>query len=275
VAAIRRNIGRWLEGGVRGVVALGSTGEAALLDERESDVVVEAARQAVPSDRVLIVGTARESTRGTIAATRRATKLGADAVLVRTPSFYKSRMTQDAFVTHYTEIADAVRVPVLLYNFPGLTGVNLAPESVAQLADHPNIIGVKETSTDAAQIAAFVDGTQEKDFAVLAGSAPSVYAALCLGATGAILAAACVLPHVCVEIFESHRRGGHERAHDLQRRLTPLAQAITSTHGIPGLKAAMEMAGFSGGAPRHPLMPAPEAARQSIRRALEAVQAFV
>jgi 4-hydroxy-2-oxoglutarate aldolase len=147
--AIRANVPRWLDAGVRGIVALGSNGEAPLLDEREADAVVAAARDVIPRDRLLIAGTGRESTRGTITASRRAAELGADAVLVRTPSYFKSRMTPDAFVAHYTALAEAMSIPVLLYNYPAVTGLTLTADTVARLAQHPNIIGIKETSTDA------------------------------------------------------------------------------------------------------------------------------
>src|SRR5688572_15571476 len=157
--AIKTNVARWIESGVRGIVALGSNGEAPLLDESESDVVIGTARERVPEGRLLIAGTGRESTRATIDASRRAATLGADAVLVRTPSFFKPRMTADAFITHYTAVADAVSVPVLLYNYPAVTGVNLTPDAVARLAVHPNIAGIKETSVDAAQLGTLVDVT--------------------------------------------------------------------------------------------------------------------
>src|SRR5690349_6154550 len=116
--AITANVERWLARGVRGIVALGSNGEAPLLDERESDDVIAAARAAVPADRLLIAGTGRESTRGTVDASRRAQALGADAVLVRTPSYFKPRMTTEVLVHHYTHVADALEIPVLLYNYP-------------------------------------------------------------------------------------------------------------------------------------------------------------
>lgn len=272
-AAVRSNIDMWVRAGVRGVVALGSNGEAPLLTEEESDGVIRAARESVPSSRVLIAGTGRESTPGTIDASRRAASLGADAVLVRTPSYYKGRMTHDAFVRHYTSIADACAVPVLLYNYPAVTGVNLTPETVAALALHPNIVGIKETGSDGAQMAAFVDlAPPPPSFTVIAGSAPTVYASLCLGARGAILAAACVVPEMCVHLFEHARAGRHDDARRLQARLTPLAKLVTTGFGVPGLKAAMDLAGFAGGEPRLPLAPAPPAAIEQIRAALDKIR---
>ena len=272
--AIASNVQRWMRSGVGGVVALGSNGEAPLLDEAESDRVIGAAREGIPSGKLLIAGTGRESTRATIDASRRAAALGADAVLVRTPSYFKGRMTADAFVRHYTAVADASPVPVLLYNYPAVTGVNLTPDTVQRLAAHPNVAGIKETGSDAAQVAAYVDQAPT-GFAVIAGSAPTFYASLCLGAAGGILAAACVVPDLCVELFDHAVAGRHEEARRLQAELTPIAKLVTTTHGVPGLKAAMELAGFIGGDPRLPLVPAPPAAVDEIRVELARLQARV
>lgn len=274
-AALRSNVLRWSATGVRGVVALGSNGEAPLLDEQESDVVIATAREALPAGRLLIAGTGRESTRATISATKRAASLGADAVLVRTPSYFKPRMTPDAFVGHYSAVADVVPVPVLLYNYPGVTGLTLTPDTVARLSRHPNIIGIKETSTDAAQIAAYIDAGAGEDFAVLAGSAPAFFAALCLGARGAILAAACVVPRMCVRLFDAFIAGDHGEARDLQRRLIPIAHAVTAGYGVPGLKSAMEAAGYIGGAPRAPLSAATPDAVRTIQETMKTLEEFL
>src|SRR5262249_6020803 len=158
------------------------------------------ARRVIPSSRTFVVGTARESTDATIAATLRAADAGADAVLVRTPSFFKSQITSDVLVRHFTAIADASPVPVLLYNFAALTGVNLVPATVARLATHPGIVGIKESSGDVAQVAAFVNQTPQ-DFHVIVGSAQTFYPALCIGATGGVLALACVVPDLCVRLY--------------------------------------------------------------------------
>jgi 4-hydroxy-2-oxoglutarate aldolase len=252
--AIASNVQRWIRAGVGGVVALGSNGEAPLLDEDESDRVIGAARDAVPRGKLLIAGTGRESTRSTIEACRRAAALGADAVLVRTPFYFKARMTPDALVRHYTAVADGCPVPVLLYNYPALTGINLSPDTVAALGSHRNIGGIKETGSDTAQVAAYVD-LSPAGFSVIAGSAPTFYASLCVGAIGGILAAACVVPEVCVRLYTAASEGRYADARELQRRLTPLAQLVTTGFGVPGLKAAMDLAGYTGGDPRAPLMP--------------------
>jgi len=268
--AIRENVARWMGTGLRGIVALGSNGEAALLDEDESDAVVDAVRRAMPDDRVLIVGTGRESTRATIAASRRAASLGAQAVLVRTPSFFKSQMTPDALIAHYTALADACPVPVLLYNLPGVTGISFTPPVVAKLAEHPNIVGMKETSPDLERLGQFVAVTPA-NFEVFCGWAPVVYPALAVGAAGAILAVANVVPDACVELFAHVDAGRHREAAALQQRITPLAQLVTATYGVPGLKLALEQVGYHGGAARPPLMVAPAKASDEIAAALRFV----
>src|SRR5438552_5253884 len=153
---LRAALARWVAGPLTGIVVLGSNGEAALMDDFEADQVIVAAREAVPSGRPFIVGTGRESTQAAVRAARRAAEHGADAVLVRTPGFFKPQMTADAFVRHYTAVAEASPVPVILYNFTALTGVTLQPAAVAKLAAHPNIVGMKESGGDAGQIADLV-----------------------------------------------------------------------------------------------------------------------
>lgn len=258
---------KWMARPLHGVVVLGSTGEAVLLDDFEADRVIVAAREAVPRDRTFIVGTGRESTQAAIRASKRAAEHGADAVLVRTPGFYKNQMTTDAFVRHYTAVADESPVPVLLYNFTAVTGVNLLPAAVARLATHPNIVGMKESGGDMTQIAELIAVTPST-FSVVAGSAGTFYAALCLGVTGGILALSCALPDACVRLLELARSGRSDEALALQRRLAPLARLLGPTYGVPGLKAALNLLGYDVGVPRPPLVPVPEAAVPVLREAL-------
>ena len=209
-------------------------------------------REHVPSDRPLIAGTGRESTRATIAATRRAAAAGVDAVLVRTPSFFKSQMTSDVFIRHYTDVAEASPVPVLLYNVTMFTGVNLQADAVERLAVHRNIVGMKESGSDIAQIAEYVSRTPD-DFTVLAGSATTFVHALCAGCDGAILALAALVPDSCLELLTLVRQHRLDEARTLQRRLLPIAKSVGGTYGVPGLKAALHLLRFAGGAPRPPL----------------------
>jgi len=176
-------------------------------------------------------------------------------------------MTTEAFVRHYTALADASPIPILLYNFTAVTGVNLLPAAVSQLAGHPNIVGMKESGGDVAQVTELVSGTPPA-FAVFAGSATTFYASLCVGAAGGILALACVLPEACVRLYEIARAGRHAEARALQQQLMPLARLIGPAYGVPGLKAALTLAGYDVGLPRSPLAPAPEAAIPALRQAL-------
>jgi len=270
-AAIGTNVRHWMTTGLGGIVALGTNGEASLLDDDEADRVLAVVRAAVPAGRTLIAGVGRESTRATVAAARRAAAAGADAVLVRTPSFYRAHVPVAALVAHYTAVADASPVPVLLYNYAAFTGVNLAPDTIARLAAHPNVAGLKETSTDGAQFADLSAAVPAR-FTVMAGSAPGVYAALCAGARGAILAVACVTPELCLELFEHVRQGRFAQALECQQRLTPLARAVTTGFGIAGLKAAMDLCGLTGGEPRPPLAPLAREGVEKIRSLLDATR---
>ena len=265
---LRIALEKWAKRPLTGFVVLGSNGEAALLDELESDRVVVAAREAIPREKTMIVGTGRESTQAAIKASRRAAELGADYVLVRTPGFFKSQMTTDVFVTHYTAVADASAVPVLLYNFTAVTGVNLLPAAVTRLATHPNIAGMKESGGDLAQISEVIATTPD-DFQMLSGSLSTFYASLCVGCVGGILAPACVVAEACARLYDLSRAGRHEDAQRLQRQLLPIARLLGGGgYGVAGLKAALAVVGYDVGVPRPPLAHAPEAAYAAVREAL-------
>lgn len=270
-ARLKAAIAHWLTTPLKGFVLLGTSGEAGLLDDAECDRVIDVARAIVPRVRPLIAGTARESTQATLRATKRAAELGADAVLVRTPAFFKSRMTAPALLSHYRAVADASPLPVVLYNFSAATGVNLDPDTVGLLAAHPNVIGIKESGSDIAQISDLVAFTSP-GFRVLAGSASTFHAALCTGVSGGVLALAALLPDACVRLFDLAVEGRHDEARILQRRLLPIARLISTLHGVPGLKAALKVAGCDVGYPRPPLTPVSDAALGELRRALSSFE---
>jgi len=269
--SLARNVGQWMRTGLAGVVVLGSNGEAPLLADDEADAAIATVREAVPADRLLVAGTGRESTAATIAACRRAARLGADALLVRTPSFFKNVMTADAFVRHYTAVADASPAPVLLYNVTMYTGVNMQSDAVARLAGHANIVGIKESGGDVGQIAQLVSDAPE-GFTVLAGSAVTFFAALCVGASGGVLALAAVLPEPCVRLYGHMQRREYEEARALQARLTPIARLLGAAYGVAGLKFALGQVGYVGGPVRSPLGPLPPGARREIEEALALVR---
>jgi 4-hydroxy-2-oxoglutarate aldolase len=261
--AITSNIKQWTAHGVIGFVVLGSTGERVHLDEREYLTTIEFSRAAVSNDSVFIVGAGQQSTAGTINEVNSAARAGADAVLVITPYFYRSAITQETLITFYTAVADAAPVPVLLYSMPPLTGIKIEPETVARLSEHQNIIGVKDSSNDVVGFRKTVS-LCPGDFAVMTGNGTVLLDALSAGATGGILAVGCVVPEVCVEIFRAFKSGEDERAATLQAKLTPLAAAVTTRFGIGGLKAALDLAGFRGGSVRDPLPAPDETARHEI-----------
>ena len=265
--AVYANVAKLMTTGLAGVLALGSNGEAGLLEDGEAEQVVSAARDGVPRDRVLLVGVGRESTRATIAAARRAADLGADAVLVRPPSYYKAHVSNDALVSHFRQIADASPVPIVLYNLPGPTGVVLTPAMVAMLAEHPNVLGMKETSPDLERLG-ICTSLRNGAFPVVSGWAPVLYPAVVAGAAGGILAVSNVLPAQCVALFEHARAGRHAEALALQRSLTKIAMHVSSIHGIAGLKAALEMTGYHGGPVRSPLVRVSDKVRDDIGAAL-------
>lgn len=269
-AALQFSINKWNDTGVQGYVALGSTGEAVHLDDGERATVIDAARAAVPSALRLLVGTGRQSTRETISETRRAAHLGADAALIVTPHFYRAAMTPLALINHYTAIADAAPIPVVLYNIPKNTGVHLMPETVARLSEHQNIVGIKDSSGDLLNLIGMLRCVPD-NFAVVVGTASLLYAALGAGASGGIVAAGCIAPSLTVEIYGAMTADtiNYAHANEVQRVLAPLADAVPMRYGISGLKAALDMCGYAGGPVRAPLLPLDEAARQDIMRLLE------
>ena len=151
-------------------------------------------------------------------------------------------MNQEILFSYYMAVADAAPVPVLLYSMPALTGIKIEPDTIARLSEHANIVGVKDSSNDVVGFAETVKLCP--DFLVMTGNGTVLFDALEAGATGGILAVGCVVPEICLEVFQLFRAGDVGRARDLQSKLTPLAAAVTTRFGIGGLKAAMDLAGY-------------------------------
>jgi dihydrodipicolinate synthase/N-acetylneuraminate lyase len=257
------NIEKWNDAGIAGYVVLGSTGERVNLDEREYLQVIETARTATPETMAFIVGAGQQSTRGTIVEIERAAAAGADAVLVITPNFYRSAITQSALIDYYSAVADAAKIQVLLYSMPDLTGIVIEPETAARLCQHENIVGMKDSSNDIERFRRTVQLVDE-DFAMMIGNGTVFADALRAGARGGILAVGCCASAICLDIFRAFQADDDVHATELQDRLTPLARAVTKTYGIGGLKSAMEMAGYVGGPVRAPLRRPNEAAVEEI-----------
>jgi 4-hydroxy-2-oxoglutarate aldolase len=267
VAHLRSNIERWSATRLAGFVVMGSNGEFTYLSDREKIDLLEAARSTIPAGRLMIAGTGCEGTEATVALTRRAADLGADAALVITPHFYRSRMDGRALVTYYRRVADASPIPVMLYNMPANTGIDMAVDTIATLAEHPNIIGLKDSSGNIVKLGEVIRAVPSS-FQVVAGSASFLYTALALGAVGGIVALSNVAPEACVLLYESFRRGDLPMARTVQLKLLRANAAVTSRFGVPGLKAAMDMVGYYGGPPRPPLLPLPEPDREALRSVL-------
>jgi 4-hydroxy-2-oxoglutarate aldolase len=266
--ALSRNVSQWNETGVTGYVALGSTGERVHLDERECLTIIETTRESVPKHSAFIVGVGQQSTRATIDELRRVAEAGADALLVITPHFYRAEMTQAALINHYLAVADASTVPVLLYSVPPFTNVTLASETIARLSEHENIIGVKDSSGDILNLAETIRLVPE-DFVVLTGNGSALYPALCVGARGGILAVGCVAPRLAVAIYDAFESGEQTKARQMQQKLTAITRGVSGRYGISGLKAALDMLGYTGGTVRAPLADASEEARHKIAAVLK------
>lgn len=264
---LRENLIRWGETGLAGFVVLGSNGEAVHLSEGEKQDALRAAREAIPSQRLLIAGTGQQSTRATIELTHRAADLGADAALVTPPHYYRPKMDTVALERHYFALADASPIPILIYNMPTYTGIDLTVELVLRLAQHPNIVGMKDSGGNPVKIGAVIGGAPE-GFQVLAGSASFLYPAMVLGAVGGICALANVAPRECCQLADLVRTGDHQAARKLQLRLIPPNAAVTSRFGVPGLKQALDWTGYYGGPVRLPLGPLTDKERMELRKVL-------
>jgi 4-hydroxy-2-oxoglutarate aldolase len=268
LAAFEANARGHFEAGLDGLVVCGSTGEAALLDEDERARLTESARRVVPAEKWLIVGTGAESTRQCVERCRTSASLGADAVLVVAPHYYGgAAMSAEALRAHYTRVADESPIPVLLYNIPKYMHFRLEPELIARLAEHRNIVGMKDSSGDMSYFERCIPA-QSDAFTVLTGNGATWSTALRLGARGGILAVALFAPELSLEVWRAHHGGGAAEADEAQQRLTPLAAEIVGRMGVAGVKAAMDRVGLRGGSVRAPLLSLSAADRMRVAELL-------
>ena len=267
-AALVSNLARWNRTALAGYLILGSNSEFVYLSEEEKVRILEVTREHIPSGKVLIAGTGCEATQATITLTRRAADIGADAVMVVTPSYYKPHMRPHVLIEHYRRVADASPVPAFLYNVPIFTGIVLDPDVVGRLAEHGNIVGMKDSAGNMALFAQYLQ-VSPREFILFVGSGPVFLPALSLGARGGILAFANCAPEACLNLYSLFREGKLDEAREQQLKLLPAMQAVTTRFGIGGLKAAMDMVGLTGGWPRPPLLAPTGDERRVIRRALE------
>lgn len=267
--ALASDIVRWNASRLDGYTVLGTTGEFVSLSTDEKKRVLERARAAIPHNKTMLAGTGEESTRATMELSRWAGEIGCDYAIVVTPHYARVMFSQDSLPQHYFRVADASRIPVVIYHIPQCTGVALAPEAIAEIAAHDNVAGIKDSSGD-------VFALQEmrrlcpEDFAILTGGAHVLYAALSVGADGAILAEACSVPDLCVDLKDAYEAGDRARSRALQDKLANFNQILIGKYGISGVKALLETQGFSGGPTRSPLTPLPSEAVAELVAALNA-----
>ena len=264
---LTENLHRWNEYKLRGYVVLGSNGELVLMDEEERLLVLRTARAAIPEDRLMIAGTGCQSTQATIELTASAAAIGADAALVVTPSYYRGLMTRDVLREHFHAVAEASPIPIIIYNIPACTGIDLDAQTVAELGEHENIIGIKDSGGNVTKLAEICRLTGP-DFQVLAGSASFLLPALSVGAVGGVLALANIAPAQCLLIRQAFLDRDLEQARQIQLRMIPVNTAITRRWGVPALKAALDMLGMYGGPARRPLLPLSTETKRELRAIL-------
>jgi dihydrodipicolinate synthase/N-acetylneuraminate lyase len=268
VEGLQANLRKWNATALAGYVVLGSTGEFPMLSEAERDQVLVAAREAIPRDKAFIAGTGANSTLHSIRQTKRAAELGADLAIVITPYYFTKGFSQaQAQIRHYLAVAEASPIPVVIYNFPLNTGINLEADTVAKIAQHPNVCGLKDSSGNIPQAAQIIDQTP-KSFHVLVGAASALLPSLAIGSSGGILALGLVAAREFCDVYRLARGGRWDEAREIAARTMPADRVVSGRYGIGGLKAALDLQGFYGGPCRAPLGTPDGDAIEDIKEAL-------
>ena len=264
---LKSNVQKYSETALAGFFALGSNGESMFLTESEKLKVLEVVLQEKADHQIVMAGAGYESTRQTISFSNQVAELGANFVSILTPSYFKKRLTDKAMIGYYTEVADAVPIPVIAYNAPGFTGMTLTPKVVEVISCHPNVIGLKDTSKGNMSTYLSVAGN---DFDILSGTVSTLFESMLLGARGGVVSLANAFPAPCCELYEACKAVDLDKARRLHYMLIKLNKSVSGSFGVAGVKYAAEVAGYHGGDPRKPLLPITEQGRQSIRKAIEA-----
>jgi 4-hydroxy-2-oxoglutarate aldolase len=269
VSKVQHNVEKWNRTALSGYVVMGSTGESVMLTTEEKIAMWELVTKYASSEKLLIAGTGVESVRETVCLTNRAADLGYKAAMVRTPHYYKNLINRaDAQALYYRAVADQAKIPLIIYNWPQATGVDIPVEAVAAISEHPNVIAIKESSGNLEKVMSLLREVKH-GFQVLVGSAPTLWPSLLMGACGAILAYANAAPYSVIAIWEAFRQREDAAGLDWQNRIGRASALVTTKYGVPGLKHAMDLNGYYGGPPRLPLcVPTPEA-RREIEEAFE------
>ncbi len=269
---VQHNIEKWNRTGLSGYVVCGSTGESVYLTSEEKTELWELVAKYADSNKLLLAGTGMESVRETVALTNRAAEIGYKAAMVRTPHYYKALLGKpEAQLLYFRSVADQAKIPLMIYNWPQATGLDIPPDVVAQLSEHPNIIAIKESSGNIEKVMQMIRECKP-GFQVLVGSAPTIWPSFAVGAVGAVLAFANAAPYATITIWEAYRTRDFEAAADWQARIARAAQLVTTKYGIPGLKYAMDLNGYYGGPPRLPLAPLCPGPQREIEQAFEGLR---
>lgn len=261
---LTENIQKYNNTKLAGYVILGSTGESVYLSDDESESLVSECKKSAASEKKIIAGTARESTILTINFTNRMADLGVDAALIRTPSYFKSRLDDTALKHHFLSIADKTKIPIIVYNIPVHTGISLSPQVVIELSRHPNITGIKDSSGNLSLLGEVIPYLHE-EFHFLLGAASILLPGLIMGADGGIITVSTVAPELSTDLYEMYKKYELKHAVQTQFKLIPLNKALIQTYGVPAAKYALDLMGFYGGPPRGPLQPLSEKGKREVR----------
>lgn len=251
---MKNNIEKLSKYDLTGFLVLGSNGELVNLSDVERQAVYEGTREAIPSDKIMIAGTGEQSTRKTVNMTKDAAKAGADAALVLNPFYFKGAMSKEALVKHYFTVAENSTIPILIYNMPANSGLDMNADTILAISAHPNIIGMKDSGGDIVKMGD-IKQRAKPEFQILAGSASFLLPALSVGASGGIVALANIAPQQCIDLFQSFSKGDLTQAREKQLMMISINSAITAKWGVPALKYAMDYLGYYGGPARKPMLP--------------------
>ena len=272
-AAFTANLERFNDDALCGYLVNGSNSETAYLSEAEKLQLLRLTVKYTKPGRKILAGTGLEALAETIRFTNACAAAGAAYALVLTPCYYHSSMTSAALIDFFTRLAEESHIPILIYNVPKFTHVNIKADAVKALAAHPNIVGMKDSAGDVPQLASFLAATAGEDFEIMVGTVSAWFPALTLGIEAGIHAAANCAPNACAAVQQAFAAGDNERARAIYQLLLPLNTAVTATYGIAGLKYAADLLGYSGGSVRCPLQPLNEKQRQELTEIVETARA--
>jgi len=262
---VRDNMRKYRTVHLAGYFALGSNGENKSLTEKEKLKILETVVSEKAENQLVLAGAGFESTRQTIEFSKKVAGLGADFVTIVTPSYFKKRLTDETMIRYFTDVADALPIPVVVYNAPGFTGMTVSVAVIEKISQHPNIAGMKDTSKG--NMSGYLEAAHE-EFSVLSGTVSTLFESMALGATGGVVSLANAFPEPCCQLFEKYQSGDIQGARELHYRLFRLNKAVSGSFGVAGVKYAMELGGFYGGDPRLPLLPIKEEGKASVREAV-------